>query len=254
MRPDGSLISLVTFSDLMAEFRRRAAAGEWRSDRASSDRWLAPRVHYALRLTRSHASDKGLWQWLAVAGAPQYVKWRWTGDDGVAEDRWYGAIHKQALARLWWGAELFRNGADYATVERAFIRQDLPNSYLHRPLVRCRSFALGILDVLTSQEGEALSAGQVNALARVLNLCTAGSPPEARVDFQVDDAQAAIDFASEDAPLPSSWDITPSGPSASDTTEESIQKGKVMAEHGLALAKHQSNGEGDVGPGGSTAA
>jgi hypothetical protein len=224
----------------MDDLTRRIDAGEWQSDRAASDRWVAPRMHYALRLSRTTASDKGLWHWLAMAVAGRYVKWRWTDDDGVvADNRWYGAIHKQALARLWWGGELFRNGADYGPVERAFIRQDLPNSYLHRPLVRCRSFAMGIVNVLTSEKGEALSSGEVNDLARVLNLCTAGSPPEARVDFKVDDVQAAIAWAGEDAPVPNDWASRPAGPSASDTTEESIRKGTLVAQHGFDLTRSQ---------------
>src|SRR5690349_5484270 len=49
-----------------------------------SDRWLAPRVHYALRLTRSEASDRETWHWLARNSWADYVRWRWS-DGGKKE-------------------------------------------------------------------------------------------------------------------------------------------------------------------------
>lgn len=236
VRSDGSLISLLALHDLLEAFDVRRQSGVWDKDRASSDGWLAPRVHAALRLDRAQSSDRGVWHWLAVHSGAAYVQWRWEGDKGIANERWYGPIHKQALARLWWGAEIFRDGGDYTPVERAFKRQDLINSYLHRPLVRCRSFALGVVNVLASENEDALPARQVNDLARVLNLCTAGRPPELHVHFQTDDMDAALTWASSDAPVPPDWDPLPSGPQAVDTTEASIGGGTSLAAHGMVLA------------------
>lgn len=235
-RPNGTTLDLSAFNDLFASFEKLRQGGEWRADRTASDAWLAPRVHASLRMDRSLASDKGIWHWLAVKVASEYVQWRWEGDKGVTDDRWWGPIHKQALARLWWGAELFRDGGDYGPVARAFERQDLINSYLHRPLVRCRSFALGILAVVAREDGKTLPARQINDLARVLNLCTAGSPPETRVDFQWDDADAFLVWAGSDADVPDSWEQLPFGPAAVDTTEASIRGGRELALHGLELA------------------
>ncbi|RDH76892.1 hypothetical protein DVS77_18835 [Mycolicibacterium moriokaense] len=128
-------------------------------------------------------------------------------------------MHKQAFARLWWGAELFRDGGDYRSVERAFIFQDLPNSYLHRPVVRCRSLALAIID----QFGETTSpsAKQVNGLARVLNLATVGSPPEVETGYQNDDLEAYNAWVTERYTPPALWDDLPAGPPAADTTANS---------------------------------
>jgi Family of unknown function (DUF6339) len=231
-RDDGSGIDLNTLDNLMTEFDDRRQRGDWSADRAVSDRWLAPRLHWALRLTRAEASERGTWLWLALRYAP-YVEWRWSGKVGITEDRWYGPIHKQALARLWWGGELFRNGEDYTPVERAFVRQDLPNSYLHRPLVRCRSLALGILDV-TAPEGreEEISAAQVNDLARVLNLATAGSPPEVETDYRQDDIAAYASWVLEVAEVPHSWERIPEGPACVDTTETSLAGGRRIANRG----------------------
>ena len=154
----------------------------------------------------------------------------------VAEDRWIGPIHKQALARLWWGAEIFRDGADYAPVERAFIRQDLINSYLHRPLVRCRSFALGMLNVFSTPEGKRFFAKRQRS-GPVLELCTAGSPPEARVDFQTGRHGCPASLGRRGpAGVDGDWRNLPFGPAAVDTTELSIRRGTALAAHGMELA------------------
>lgn len=246
-RIGGSEIRTAALEALFLEFHRRAEAGEWSKDRAVSDRWLAPRVHACLRLSRAQASDRSLWHWIAITIAPRYTAWRWVDQTGkttvVTDDRWYGPIHKQSVARLWWGAELFRDGSDYEPVERAFIRQDLINSYMPRVLVRCRSFALGIVNALATKGGEAMTAAQMNDLARVLNLVTAGRPPEAQVGFQSDDLWGAATWASSDAPVPSDWDIRPEGPRAIDTTETSLAGGLALAEHGLMTA-----GIGSIAP------
>jgi hypothetical protein len=235
-RSAGTPFSLDAVNDLLQTFRSKLSEGMWTDNRSASDAWLAPRFHAALRLDRATASDKNVWHWMAVELAPDYVEWRWRGDKGISNDRWFGPVHKQALARLWWGAEIFRDGADYSPVSRAFKRQDLINSYLHRPLVRCRSFALGIVDVLTDKDGEALPASQVNDLARVLNLCTAGSPPEPHVQYQQDDHEAVREWARSDAEVPESWDPLPLGPMAYDTTESSLTGGRALADHGMYLA------------------
>ncbi len=125
-RRDGAPPSLYALDALMLSARNRQHDGEW-TDRAASDRWLAPRVHFALRLFRGEAAEKGIWQWVAMRYPwyPWYLEWRWSDRAGdVANDRWWGPIHKQAFARLWWGAEVFRDGGDYRSVERAFIFQD----------------------------------------------------------------------------------------------------------------------------------
>jgi hypothetical protein len=232
-RPSGSPPTLDVLDSLMAEVRTKTSGADW-DDRARSDRWLAPRVHYSLRLHRAEAADRGVWQWVALR-YPWYVEWRWAGQDGqVADDRWWGPVHKQAFARLWWGAETFRDGPDYRTVQQAFVFQDLPNSYLHRPIVRCRSLALEVVDRIATSETP--SSDQVNALARVLNLVTVGSPPEVETNYQVDDFAAYDAWCRSEAMPPGNWDSLPLGPGAVDTTELSRQGAARVVSRGWRYA------------------
>ncbi|GIF43026.1 DUF6339 family protein [Actinoplanes xinjiangensis] len=236
-RPDGSTIDLTVVDVLMGRFSDRFADLDQRGDRAASDRWLAPRLHYALRLTRAEAADRDLWAWLAVRYS-DYVAWRWAGaGEKPTEDRWNGQINKQALMRLWWGAELFRNGPDYSPVERAFSRQDVPHNLLHRTLVRCRSLAVALVDDLVPADQEVVgSSREIRDLARVLNLVMAGSPPELETDLQQDDHRAYDAWVREFVLVPADWDLIPRGPVADDTTPSSLAGGRAITERGRRYA------------------
>lgn len=239
LRNGATTIDVTVLDQVMTDFRRRLDDDSgWADNRAGSDRWLAPRIHYALRLTRTEASDPGTWLWVALR-FNEYVQWRWgSGLKGITEDRWWGPVHKQAFTRLWWGAEMFRNGSDYSTVERAFVRQDLPNSYLHRPVVRCRSLALAVLDRVAPAGRETeVSSDQVNDLARVLNLATAGAPPELETGHQSDDIAAFAAWISEAPSVPAGWDRLPVGPGARDTTSQSLSGGRQIVERAWAYAQ-----------------
>ncbi|MGY1669424.1 DUF6339 family protein [Geodermatophilus sp. SYSU D00710] len=230
----GQAIHVDVLDGLMRRFHELVDQRRWASAE-ESDRWLAPRLHAALRLTRSEAGDRGLWHWLALRYRG-YVTYRWTGAEGVARERWFGAINKQALARLWWGAELFRDGEDYSPVEFLFIRQDMPNSYLHRPLVRCRPLALGMIDQLQEVGGDDPKASQVNDLARVLNLTTAGIPPEAETGFVRDDTTAYERWLSAPVSTGTNWDERPIGPPTGKRSESTQAAGRRIAARGWALA------------------
>jgi len=137
-------------------------------DRPASDAWLSPRVHAALRLTRREGADRRLWAWLAVVAFPQYVRWRFRRVDttgaatGTAEKRFVGAMHRDhAIARLWWGAELTRDGSDYTPTVAAFKKQDVPNTWFSLKAFEHRPTALAACRVLPS-----LSSDDINRLAR----------------------------------------------------------------------------------------
>lgn len=170
--------------ELLREARERC--GE---DSVASDRWLAPRLHALLRLTRAEAGERHFWAWLAVEKFPEYVWWRWPGkrDDpdpaknGTALKRFTGRDRDHALARLWWGAELFRNGGDYAPVVEAFEMQDIPNTWLSLDAVHnaaAAQAAMAILPGLSSRKINLLSKSMDHVLTTVQldALAPAGAP------------------------------------------------------------------------------
>jgi hypothetical protein len=212
---DGAPVSLGAFVRLMEHFRGRRPEFDEPRDRPKTDAWLAPRVHWALRLSRREAADRSVWAYIANVVCPDYVQWRWGHSGKVAANRWDGPHHKQAIARLWWGAELFRNGADYRPVERLFANQDFPNSYIHRVFVRSRPFALGLLDAITMAAGGDATkptSDQINDVARKVNLRTAAQSIEAATRYHRDDVAAHQAWIRE-APDPG-WDYgrLPAGP------------------------------------------
>jgi hypothetical protein len=152
---------------LLGEARER-----FEENRVASDRWLAPRLHSALRLTRAEAGERHFWMWLAVEKFPEYVWWRFPGKtdepdpakNGTALKRFTGRDRDHAFGRLWWGAELFRAGGDYAPVVRAFEMQDIPNTWLSLDAIHNAAAAQAALAYLPD-----LSSDEINALAKTMD-------------------------------------------------------------------------------------
>ncbi len=159
---------------------------EPQSDR--SDSWLAPRVHATLPMTRREAADRRLWDYLAVVAFPEYVRWRWGGKETTPRARFVGEQNKNAFGRLWWGAELTRNGRDYASTVEAFKNSRFSVVWVPLDLAHNRAFALGAIDFLGKfNEGSAATGDEADALAKIINLQattrfideTACPPPDA---------------------------------------------------------------------------
>jgi hypothetical protein len=151
---------------------------EFREDRTRADAWLAPRLHATLRLTRREAADKRLWNHLALAVAPDYVVWRHLSgatpnrpERRVTPERFRGPADRQCFSRLWWAAELFRNGPDYEPVEIACGNQDLIHTVLRLDLIDHRPTAQAIVRLLKS--GQITTGREVNGLSVAIN--TAGA-------------------------------------------------------------------------------
>jgi elongation factor P--beta-lysine ligase len=139
-----------------------------------ADAWLAPRLHAELRLTRAEAADNGLWNHLALRIAPEYVFFRHLGQPTarknvpkVSRNRFVGAYHTQAFARLWWAAELFRDGYDYKPAVAACGNQDVLNTVLRMTFVLHRPAAQALLRLVVA--GEAGQGREANALAKAVN-------------------------------------------------------------------------------------
>ncbi|GAA4956343.1 hypothetical protein GCM10023205_18120 [Yinghuangia aomiensis] len=199
------------------------ATTRFAGDRAAADAWLAPRLHATLRLTRSEAADKDLWAYLAMVVAPDYVLWRHLPTSGensrrtpaVQASRFVGGTSVQAFARLWWAAEMCRDGADYAPVEAACAHQDFLNTALRLDIMDHRPTTLAVLRVVENlaAAGAPRLGDQVNALCKAIGI--AGSTLMYEMigpDELPDDAEllAWIDDADSAPPVP--WDRLPDGP------------------------------------------
>lgn len=145
---------------------------------AAADAWLAPRLHATLRLTRREAADGRLWNHIALRVAPDYVFWRHQGRPSekqpiptVNRNRFLGPFHSQAFARLWWAAELFRDGYDYRPAVVACANQDMLNTVLRLEVILHRPVAQAMLRLLS--DGTVRTGRDVNALAQAVN--TAGT-------------------------------------------------------------------------------
>jgi hypothetical protein len=160
-------ISLAPLRAVVEEAMRRL-------DARQSDAYLGPRVHATLRLTRREAADKRLWEYLTVVELPDYVRWRWRNlDDAdlpVPIDRFLGEDSKNALSRLWWAAELTRNGADYSPTRKALSNSRFSVSWLHLNLMHHRAAALAVVDFLSSFRDEGVTDAQGQVMAKAVNV------------------------------------------------------------------------------------
>ena len=117
-------VDLTPLANVLREVMTR-----YKTEPEKSDPWLAPRLHAALRLYRDEAADSRLWEYLTMAAAREYTIWRWGNADGtITPNRVIGQERRNALGRLWWLAELARDGPDYTAVTQVSQLQESINT------------------------------------------------------------------------------------------------------------------------------
>lgn len=191
------------------------AMRRFRDDRAAADGWLAPRLHATLRMTRAEAADSRLWNFLAMLVAPDYVVWRHKGKEIAPTARFSGRHYTQAFARLWWAAELFRNGDDYSPVESACRVQDVLNTTLRLDVIDHRPTAQAMVAVTVRllDEGTAQVGDRVNALSSAVNAAGSTLMYEALAPDEPADFDELHDWILESEHCPAvPWDRLPDGP------------------------------------------
>ncbi|MBK3577789.1 hypothetical protein JHN63_29120 [Streptomyces sp. MBT65] len=200
----------------------------FQDDRTSADAWLAPRLHATLRLTRREAADKRLWNHLALAVAPDYVAWRHLSvatanrpERRLAPERFRGAADRQCFSRLWWAAELFRNGPHYEPVEIACGNQELMHTVLRLELADHRPSAQAVVRLLKT--------GRVTTTREINGLCVAISAAGATLIYDVigpdiskDPARMRRWVAEAESAPPVGRHSLPQGPDEEPVPEESI--------------------------------
>lgn len=171
-----------------------AAVAEYEPGRTGSamDRDLAPSLHRALPLSRRIAADTAVWHYLTAAVFPWFVRHRWRRSRGdVTKERMLGSTKRNALARLWWGAELTAQDGDNYDLTRILLapgggqdlfEQLLGHRFSHYPAAS-RSFvekardlsrgairqtAEGLSQMATTLVLESMDPGEVNELVERL--------------------------------------------------------------------------------------
>lgn len=135
------------------------------------DGWFAPRLHSALRIPRRIACDDGVWSWLAFQ-CKDFIEARFKkGKATVHPWRYRGAWSRNGLARLWWGAEMTRNGKDYSAVELCFARTRTAQFALELMYSLDRGAAIAFVNVVEGTDGGArLSDSQMKRLSTRLRV------------------------------------------------------------------------------------
>ncbi|MFD5915307.1 DUF6339 family protein [Kitasatospora sp. NPDC058201] len=198
-----------------------------------ADAWLAPRLHATLRMTRAEAARPALWNFLALVVAPDYVLWRHlprgeakNGEPrAVSAPRFTGVHYSQAFARLWWAAEVFRDGYDYRPVEIACRNQDMLNTALRLDALDHRPTALAMVRVLKglAESGVTRLGDRVNALCTAVNVAGSTLMYDVLAPDDPVDPAALVEWIKEADSAPAvPWDRLPDGP-----PEEAVRRDSV---------------------------
>lgn len=194
-----------------------------------ADAWLAARLHATLRLTRAEAADSALWNYLALGVAPDFVVWRHLSESKKTVNARYfkGPYHKQAFARLWWSAELFRDGPDYEPVVVACGNQDMLNTVLRLDVIDHRPTAQALVRLL---KREVIRTGRdANALAKVVNTAAATLMYDVLAPDAERDAGAVRNWIDEgEAGVTVHRHSLPAGPVEERVPEKSVER---LTEH-----------------------
>jgi hypothetical protein len=138
--------------------------------KTETDAWLSPRFHYLFRLSRRTAGDRGVWAWLAMTICRPYVMWRFASDGQMKAWRYYGDLLRNAVSRLWWGAEMVRNGPSYEDVPRVFGRVRTAEFALELSYSRYRPAAIAFTRVAEGLGNrEKLSDEEMKDLSKSIN-------------------------------------------------------------------------------------
>lgn len=168
------------------------------------EQWIAPRLHYALRLTRSEASNPKLWNYLGLI-FEDYILNRWTGkgegfNNKNSKPLEYHFLLKQwdrhQLAKLWWMAELTRCNGKYHP-KGGIINTDIINYIVGLMAPQSIQYNLAVLeleeDILGDRE-YSLNSEWIRAIYRLINRKILHESGSVKLGLEIDYKEAAIWF------------------------------------------------------------
>jgi hypothetical protein len=182
-------IDLALVNQLCNYAAEQHKAGAWGRD--AMDAWLAPRLHSAIRIDRRTAADHRFWAWLAMQNAT-YIRARFARPDGKPFRNWRytGDLLRNGLSRLWWGAEMTRNGCSYVDVERCFGGVRTAQFALELRYSWSRAAAIAFARVVEGADGSPrLSDREKKKLSTTLRVILALRALEASALEEIDDSE-----------------------------------------------------------------
>ena len=132
--------------------------GEFDEYDGSMDKKAAPAVHQAVDISRREAADSGIWHDLAIRQFPDFVlhRWKYEGTQAMKKKFWTYGVPLDSVSstfeRLWWIAELTREGDDYTYTRRAFGNRRLCFRVFDIQLGRYKPAARACIEVLHDEE------------------------------------------------------------------------------------------------------
>jgi hypothetical protein len=187
-----------------------------------SDRWLGPRLHLLLRLTREEASRDGVWRWLNLGIGFDYVRWRFGPE--VQRSRYLGAQYLNALGRLWWMSELFRDGPDYRPAVVALTHQDIAQNFLRMGIAHHRPTCQAFLRVPPKDDSDRpLTGREWNALAKATNCGATTLMLEAIGPDPAPDVSIRDEWLKQVTPDPEPDTVLLTGPDEPAVPEKSVE-------------------------------
>ena len=133
-----------------------------------SDVLLAPRLHRALPLSRREAADPGPWRFLTVVHRPDLVRHRWENRSWASMRArfWSPGTRPDSntFCRLWWIAELSREGDDYSLAEAALSRPALATGLFIRNLSSYQPAVAACIHALSDA-----NSAQIDATLKLLH-------------------------------------------------------------------------------------
>jgi hypothetical protein len=199
------------------------AAARLHNDKGEMDRWLAPRLHSAMRLSRRFACDQGIWCFVAL-NCSQFIEKRFRAKRPFRNWRYNGDLLRNGLSRLWWGAEMTRSGPDYRCVEKCFstVRRAQFALELRYSWNRPAAIAFSELAVDRNLSDKAVSSLsttlRVLLSLRALELESAAENAGPEYDESWTDHRPSLDY------LVKHFDIANDGPSTGAVTREVLDQ------------------------------
>lgn len=165
------------------------------------EQWLAPRIHYGLRLTRYEASNPEVWNYLALK-FDHYVARRWTYDENglntntASLPKEFHFLFKQhsrhQIAKLWWMAEMTRNAGAYHKVA-GIVNTDMINYCLDITAPNFNIYTLAILNIEKDILGDnrfKLDSPWLRAIYRMINRKIIHEGGASKVQFDIDESES----------------------------------------------------------------